>query len=242
MARPESVRCPRPTFLGAVFADAAAWEDDILRDDRHRASDGRYRLISSSTTSYSAWRWLPDVFAQRMRRLPVGRAWEALREDETACQALLGTTATKLSGLRDRRDVRRLRGPLLCRQAALHQPRELRLHRIGRSSWARSSCWVAWAARSAWRWHLLLDLGRPSGSALAATACSPSGRHGADHGVPAAWPRPIVSRQCGSIPSASEPAHDGGSDRGRASHHAFLGGWSPSTTFPSSAGHARSPP
>ena len=35
---------------------------------------------------------------QRMRRLPVGRAWEALREDEIACRALgINTTTTKLT-------------------------------------------------------------------------------------------------------------------------------------------------
>jgi branched-chain amino acid transport system permease protein len=34
----------------------------------------------------------------RLRRLPVGRAWEALREDEVACRALgINTTNTKLT-------------------------------------------------------------------------------------------------------------------------------------------------
>ena len=39
-----------------------------------------------------------NFFTQRMRRLPVGRAWEALREDETACKALgINPTNTKLT-------------------------------------------------------------------------------------------------------------------------------------------------
>ncbi len=39
-----------------------------------------------------------NLFTQRMRRLPVGRAWEALREDETACKALgINPTNTKLT-------------------------------------------------------------------------------------------------------------------------------------------------
>src|SRR4029079_1220688 len=39
-----------------------------------------------------------NFFTQRIRRLPVGRAWEALREDETACQALdIQATNTKLT-------------------------------------------------------------------------------------------------------------------------------------------------
>jgi branched-chain amino acid transport system permease protein len=34
----------------------------------------------------------------RLRRLPIGRAWEALREDEIACRALgINTTSTKLT-------------------------------------------------------------------------------------------------------------------------------------------------
>jgi branched-chain amino acid transport system permease protein len=34
----------------------------------------------------------------RLRRLPIGRAWEALREDETACRALgINPTNTKLT-------------------------------------------------------------------------------------------------------------------------------------------------
>jgi len=38
------------------------------------------------------------VVTQRMRRLPVGRAWEALREDEIACRALgINTVNTKLT-------------------------------------------------------------------------------------------------------------------------------------------------
>jgi branched-chain amino acid transport system permease protein len=38
------------------------------------------------------------VFVQRIRRLPIGRAWEALREDEIACRSLgLNPTMVKLS-------------------------------------------------------------------------------------------------------------------------------------------------
>ena len=34
----------------------------------------------------------------RLRRLPIGRAWEALREDEIACRSLgINTTTTKLT-------------------------------------------------------------------------------------------------------------------------------------------------
>ncbi len=39
-----------------------------------------------------------NVFTLRVRRMPLGRAWEALREDETACRALgINPTNTKLT-------------------------------------------------------------------------------------------------------------------------------------------------
>jgi branched-chain amino acid transport system permease protein len=39
-----------------------------------------------------------NIFTLRIRKLPIGRAWEALREDETACRALgINPTNTKLS-------------------------------------------------------------------------------------------------------------------------------------------------
>jgi branched-chain amino acid transport system permease protein len=41
---------------------------------------------------------LTNFFTLRMRRLPVGRAWEALREDEIACRAIgINATNVKLS-------------------------------------------------------------------------------------------------------------------------------------------------
>ena len=68
----------------------------------------------------------------RLRRLPVGRAWEALREDEIACRSLgINTTNTKLTAFCDRRDVRRLRRRLLRGAPGLHLAGILRLHGIG---------------------------------------------------------------------------------------------------------------
>jgi len=41
---------------------------------------------------------LTNIFTLRLRRLPIGRAWEALREDEIACRALgINPTNTKLT-------------------------------------------------------------------------------------------------------------------------------------------------
>ena len=41
---------------------------------------------------------LTNWFTLRLRRTPLGRAWEALREDETACRSLgINVTNTKLT-------------------------------------------------------------------------------------------------------------------------------------------------
>src|SRR5271165_4837740 len=41
---------------------------------------------------------LTNFVTKRLRRLPIGRAWEALREDEIACRSLgINTTNTKLT-------------------------------------------------------------------------------------------------------------------------------------------------
>jgi len=64
----------------------------------------------------------------RLRRLPIGRAWEALREDEVACRALgINNHHDKADGIRHRRHVRRFRRRLLRDTTRLHQPRILHL-------------------------------------------------------------------------------------------------------------------
>ena len=41
---------------------------------------------------------LTNYVTIRLRRLPIGRAWEAMREDEIACRSLgINTTNTKLT-------------------------------------------------------------------------------------------------------------------------------------------------
>ena len=81
----------------------------------------------------------------RLRRMPVGRAWEALREDEIACRSLgINTINDQADGLCHRRDVRRLRGLVLRGPPGLRLAGILRLPGIGRSS---SPSWfsAAWA-------------------------------------------------------------------------------------------------
>jgi branched-chain amino acid transport system permease protein len=84
---------PRPTFFGIPFnAD----------DDGFAAVFGlEFSPIYRTIFLYYVILALALVTAGvtiRLRRLPVGRAWEALREDETACRSLgINTTNTKLT-------------------------------------------------------------------------------------------------------------------------------------------------
>jgi branched-chain amino acid transport system permease protein len=86
---------PRPTFFGlnfsagggpGSFADFFGLEPSPI----HRIIYLYYIILILAL----ATNWLTN----RLRRMPVGRAWEALREDEIACRSLgLNVTLTKLT-------------------------------------------------------------------------------------------------------------------------------------------------
>ncbi|MBN9470343.1 MAG: high-affinity branched-chain amino acid ABC transporter permease LivM [Bosea sp.] len=84
---------PRPTFFGIPFTAA---------DNGFAAVFGLeftplYRTIFLYYVILSL-ALLTAFVSLRLRRLPVGRAWEALREDEIACRSLgINTTNTKLT-------------------------------------------------------------------------------------------------------------------------------------------------
>jgi branched-chain amino acid transport system permease protein len=84
---------PRPTFFGLPFnAD----------DNGFAARFGlEFSPIYRTIFMYYlilALAFLTAFVTMRLRRLPVGRAWEALREDEIACRSLgINTTNTKLT-------------------------------------------------------------------------------------------------------------------------------------------------
>jgi branched-chain amino acid transport system permease protein len=84
---------PRPTFFGIPFnAD----------DDGFAARFGlEFSPIYRTIFLYYvilALALLTAAVTVRLRRLPIGRAWEALREDEIACRSLgINTTSTKLT-------------------------------------------------------------------------------------------------------------------------------------------------
>ena len=84
---------PRPTFFGLRFnasPEGFAAYFDIEFSPVHRAIFLFYVILALAL--------LTNWVTLRLRRLPIGRAWEALREDEIACRSLgINTTNTKLT-------------------------------------------------------------------------------------------------------------------------------------------------
>ena len=84
---------PRPTLFGIPLTpgdDGLAAKLGIAFDPTHRLVFLFYIILGMAL--------LTNWVTIRLRRLPIGRAWEALREDEVACRALgINTTTTKLT-------------------------------------------------------------------------------------------------------------------------------------------------
>jgi branched-chain amino acid transport system permease protein len=84
---------PKITFFGLVFADRPGGFDDYFGLE--------YSPIHGKLFLYYvilALALITNFVTMRLRRLPIGRAWEALREDEIACRSLgINTTNTKLT-------------------------------------------------------------------------------------------------------------------------------------------------
>ncbi len=85
---------PRPGFFGLAFAETGdntfAGFFGIPYLPIHRIIWLYYIILLLAL--------LTNFVTMRLRRLPVGRAWEALREDEIACRSLgINTTSTKLT-------------------------------------------------------------------------------------------------------------------------------------------------
>jgi branched-chain amino acid transport system permease protein len=84
---------PHVTFFGIPFTD----EDNGFAAIFHLPYTPIYRSIFLFYLIL-ALALLTNVITLRLRRLPIGRAWEALREDEIACRSLgINTRNTKLT-------------------------------------------------------------------------------------------------------------------------------------------------
>jgi branched-chain amino acid transport system permease protein len=84
---------PRPSFFGLPFNNEEggfAATFGLEFSSTHRIVFLYYLILALAL--------LTNWVTLRMRRLPVGRAWEAMREDEIACRSLgINTTNTKLT-------------------------------------------------------------------------------------------------------------------------------------------------
>jgi len=90
---PNGVSAPRPSFFGLPFSaadDGFAATFGLEFSATHRVVFLFYLILGLALIT----NWVTI----RLRRLPVGRAWEAMREDEIACRSLgINTTNTKLT-------------------------------------------------------------------------------------------------------------------------------------------------
>ncbi|MBB4301751.1 branched-chain amino acid transport system permease protein [Rhodobium orientis] len=86
-------RIPRPSFFGIPFSRGEGGFADTFNLDyssMQRIVFFYYLILALAL--------LTNLVTLRLRRLPIGRAWEALREDEIACRSLgINTTNTKLT-------------------------------------------------------------------------------------------------------------------------------------------------
>ena len=134
---------PRPTFFGIPFNAA---------DDGFAATFGlEFSPIYRTIFLYYVILALVALVAfvtVRLRRLPVGRAWEALREDEIACRSLgINTTTTKLTAFAIGACFGGFAGSFFAARQGFISPESSRSWNRRRSS--RSSCSAAWGASSA---------------------------------------------------------------------------------------------
>jgi branched-chain amino acid transport system permease protein len=85
-------RIPRPSFFGLEFKRRDGFADFFGLDysSLHKVIFLFYLILILAL--------ITNFITMRLRRLPIGRAWEALREDEIACRSLgINTTNTKLT-------------------------------------------------------------------------------------------------------------------------------------------------
>ena len=90
---PQGINVPMATFLGLPFKDQEGSFAAFFGLEYNRIHFYiflYYVILALALLTY--------IVTNRLRRLPIGRAWEALREDEIACRALgINTTNTKLT-------------------------------------------------------------------------------------------------------------------------------------------------
>jgi branched-chain amino acid transport system permease protein len=88
---------PRPSFFGMEFARRAPEGETTFHQFFGLSYSGVHRVIFLYFLILLL-ALLTNAFVLRIRKLPISRAWEALREDEIACRSLgINPTNTKLT-------------------------------------------------------------------------------------------------------------------------------------------------
>jgi len=88
---------PRPSFFGLPFARTAPPGQMTFAQFFHLDYSPEHRIVFQYYLIL-ALALITNLFISRLRKLPIGRAWEALREDEVACRAVgINPTSIKLS-------------------------------------------------------------------------------------------------------------------------------------------------
>lgn len=94
---PNGVSAPVPTFLGLEFTRKAKFDGVPIHEwlGIDYSANYRYLFIYFVLTLFVC---CILYFINRLQKMPIGRAWEALREDEIACRSLgINHVTTKLS-------------------------------------------------------------------------------------------------------------------------------------------------
>jgi branched-chain amino acid transport system permease protein len=88
---------PRPTFFGIAF-DRRPAEGEVPFHEVFGLDFSGFHRVAFLYLVILVLALITNLFVLRIRKLPIGRAWEALREDEIACKALgINPTNTKLT-------------------------------------------------------------------------------------------------------------------------------------------------
>ncbi|MDX1541305.1 MAG: high-affinity branched-chain amino acid ABC transporter permease LivM, partial [Geminicoccaceae bacterium] len=88
---------PRPSFFGMEFTRRAGEGETAFHEVFGLSYSGFHR-VAFLYFLILILALITNAFVIRIRKLPIGRAWEALREDEIACRALgINPTNTKLT-------------------------------------------------------------------------------------------------------------------------------------------------
>ncbi len=94
---PNGISVPPPTFFGIEFGPHPRAGGICFHDLLHIPYDSLYRTLFMYFILFALVVYLVKLVS-RLQQLPLGRAWEALREDEIACRALgINHVTTKLS-------------------------------------------------------------------------------------------------------------------------------------------------